>query len=484
MTNKRIAQTNQQQKSQKPQASGILQRAAVRLVSDAGVQSIEDKEAQPLSNSVFSKDFSRVPISTTKPQQIMAKLMIGAVGDKYEQEADRVAAQVVQRINAPASVRSGEDESVQREEMETKDNKPRLMRSPILQRMYSNGGIATTPYLETSINQARSDGQSLADNIRKPMEQAFGADLSGVKVHTDTQADQLNQSIQAKAFTTGRDVFFRQGEYNPRSRGGQELIIHELTHVVQQCGSALTRTAGHSMIQRAPHPPELANTQGYEPITHSKKELYTLTEDYRINFNDGVYDLVFRDLTLHGGNELLATGLHGLTAQTRETVQLDHKPSWKDRRDKFIKYANEMTNRLQQNVLNNNDNSLIQQGYYIYDEKTRQYYPTMYGARKYYNDIDSLHPATPGANTSAGAQAVQTADVPGSFHYHADLAMVLTRLKFFHSELEKTLNQAGNEERGTFDPHPIANALKTYRKQLEQIEIQITASNIKKEQQD
>lgn len=59
MTNKRIAQTNQQQKSEKPQASGILQRAAVRSVSDAGVQSTDDQEAQPLSNSTFSKDFSR-----------------------------------------------------------------------------------------------------------------------------------------------------------------------------------------------------------------------------------------------------------------------------------------------------------------------------------------------------------------------------------------------------------------------------------------
>jgi hypothetical protein len=68
------------------------------------------------------------------------------------------------------------------------------------------------------------------------MGQAMGADFSGVKVHTDAQSDQLNQSIQAKAFTTGQDVFFRQGEYNPGSRGGQELIAHELTHVVQQKG--------------------------------------------------------------------------------------------------------------------------------------------------------------------------------------------------------------------------------------------------------
>lgn len=75
--------------------------------------------------------------------------------------------------------------------------------------------------------------------IEFEVEPIMGADFSGVKVHTDAQADQLSRSIQAKAFTTGQDVFFRQGAYEPGSRGGQELIAHELTHVVQQTGRAV-----------------------------------------------------------------------------------------------------------------------------------------------------------------------------------------------------------------------------------------------------
>jgi hypothetical protein len=71
------------------------------------------------------------------------------------------------------------------------------------------------------------------------MGQAMGADFSGVTIHTDSQSDQLNRSIQAKAFTTGQDIFFRQGAYQPGGRDGQELIAHELTHVVQQNGSAV-----------------------------------------------------------------------------------------------------------------------------------------------------------------------------------------------------------------------------------------------------
>ncbi len=69
------------------------------------------------------------------------------------------------------------------------------------------------------------------------MEQAFGADFSQVQVHTDSKSNKLNESIQAKAFTTGKDIFFKQGEYQPDNQPGQELLAHELTHVVQQNGS-------------------------------------------------------------------------------------------------------------------------------------------------------------------------------------------------------------------------------------------------------
>ncbi len=165
---------------------------------------------------------------------IQRKLTIGQPNDKYEQEADRVAAQVVNQIHAPTALAP----AVQREEMPEEE----LQMKPIPQLQTSGDAIAAPPDLETAINQARGGGQSLDQTIREPIEQAMGADFSGVKVHTDAQADQLNRSVQARAFTTGQDVFFRQGEYNPGSRGGQELIAHELTHVVQQNGGGVQRS--------------------------------------------------------------------------------------------------------------------------------------------------------------------------------------------------------------------------------------------------
>ncbi|MEH2120427.1 eCIS core domain-containing protein [Nostoc sp.] len=192
--------------------------------------------------SSFGHNFANIAISRPDaPSQlaIQTKLTIGEPGDKYEQEADRVAAQVVNQINAPVSGQAGQSHPVQREEVSEKERE--LQMKPMLQLRSTKVGMTAAPEVEASIKQARGGGQSLAKSIREPMEQAIGADFSRVKVHTDSRANQLNQSIQAKAFTTGQDVFFRQGEYNPGSLGGKKLLAHELTHVVQQNGSTVQR---------------------------------------------------------------------------------------------------------------------------------------------------------------------------------------------------------------------------------------------------
>jgi hypothetical protein len=99
-------------------------------------------------------------------------------------------------------------------------------------------GGALDPEVESSIQRARGGGQALDGATREHMESAFGTDFGGVRIHTGGEADRLNQAVSARAFTTGSDVFFRQGEYSPGSSSGRELLAHELTHVVQQGGSA------------------------------------------------------------------------------------------------------------------------------------------------------------------------------------------------------------------------------------------------------
>lgn len=101
------------------------------------------------------------------------------------------------------------------------------------------------------INRERSGGQSLDSNVQTKMNAATGQDFSGVKVHTGPESHALNESLSAKAFTTGHDIFFREGAYDPGSSSGQELLAHELTHVVQQ-SSGRVGSGGGPMTVNAP----------------------------------------------------------------------------------------------------------------------------------------------------------------------------------------------------------------------------------------
>ncbi|QKQ77793.1 DUF4157 domain-containing protein [Nostoc sp. TCL240-02] len=162
-------------------------------------------------------------------------------------------------------MKSLDNSTLQREALP--EDEEELQMKPMVQRQ-AEAGMEAAPDLEASINQARGGGQAIADNIREPMEVAFGADFSGVKVHTDGQSDQLNRSIQARAFTTGQDVFFRSGEYNPGSRGGQELLAHELTHVVQQNGGAVQRSPLFPEELQRSTKPEESELQAQSTLQH------------------------------------------------------------------------------------------------------------------------------------------------------------------------------------------------------------------------
>ena len=100
---------------------------------------------------------------------------------------------------------------------------------------------ALDPAIESQIQRARAGGSALEPAARSSMEGAMGSDFSSVRIHTGQESDSLNRSLSARAFTTGSDIFFRSGEYNPGSTQGQQLLAHELTHVVQQ-GAATVRT--------------------------------------------------------------------------------------------------------------------------------------------------------------------------------------------------------------------------------------------------
>ncbi len=207
---------------------------------------------------------------------VQAKLTIGQPGDQYEQEADAMADQVVQKMaagrNQPVqrmcadcakeqeqgitpklqakSIFESNEEPVQRKcakceaesAREEQGEQPAIQTriSPMLQTSRSEEGAASSD-LESRLSSTKGGGSPLPDQTRSSMESSFGADFSGVRVHTNAGSVKMNQELGAQAFTHGSDIYFNSGKYSPGSTEGQRLLGHELTHVVQQGGGH----AGH-----------------------------------------------------------------------------------------------------------------------------------------------------------------------------------------------------------------------------------------------
>lgn len=173
---------------------------------------------------------------------VQRKLTVGAANDPHEREADHMARHVVAHLADSSPAGEVRRQDIEDEELMMKRATPRSGSSSIaplsargIQRiaMGPEGGdidATTTERIESS----RRGGRVLDAPLRRSMEGAFGADFSNVRVHTGATSDQLNSELGARAFTTGSDVFVRSTDYAPRSRRGQELLAHELTHVVQQ----------------------------------------------------------------------------------------------------------------------------------------------------------------------------------------------------------------------------------------------------------
>jgi hypothetical protein len=93
------------------------------------------------------------------------------------------------------------------------------------------------PEISDNIQQKRGGGSPLPENIQNEVGETLGHDFNDVRVHTDETADKLSQTINARAFTVGSDIFFKGGVFAPGTTAGRETLIHELTHVIQQSGS-------------------------------------------------------------------------------------------------------------------------------------------------------------------------------------------------------------------------------------------------------
>ena len=180
-----------------------------------------------------------------KSGALQAKLRIGQPGDVYEQEADRVADEVM-RMPEPGVQRQVGPEEEEEEILQTKPLVDQI--TPVVQRqveeeeeeemLQAKSREDATPEvsndLESQINAIKGGGKPLAESERAYFEPRFGVDFSQVRVHTGPQAAESARAVNARAFTVGQNLVFGAGQYTPQTQKGKRLLAHELTHVVQQ----------------------------------------------------------------------------------------------------------------------------------------------------------------------------------------------------------------------------------------------------------
>lgn len=228
-------------------------------------ESAEQASEQERQPSLLNHDFGRIPI--------LPKLSVSQPNDPYEQEADRVAEQVMrmpdQNPDASPSVQGfvGHDfgqialspqlqpiaqrkcaacEAEEEEKLLRKENKD---------------GIGDIGSLESKLAGSQGGGEPLSDDVRAFMGPRFGFDFSQIRIHTDASAVEMNEAIHAQAFTHGNDIYFNAGKYAPETQEGKQLLAHELTHTVQQTRGRTLGSANHFQPEENIQDNELLQTK-------------------------------------------------------------------------------------------------------------------------------------------------------------------------------------------------------------------------------
>jgi hypothetical protein len=167
---------------------------------------------------------------------LQPQLRLGAVNSADEREADRVSSTVMASmvVSEPASV--AEVPAAEGEKEGQSNNDLVTAARPTIHAKSRDGHLdAPTRHVERYVSGLDPrGGQQLPSGARAQLEPRFGWDFGAVRVHTDTAAADSARRVNALAYTVGRHIVFGAGQFVPNTTGGQSLLAHELTHVVQQ----------------------------------------------------------------------------------------------------------------------------------------------------------------------------------------------------------------------------------------------------------
>ncbi len=175
----------------------------------------------------FGYNFSQLPVTAGA---IQTKLVMNKPGDTYEQEADRVAEEVMRMQKAPIESACACGGAHPKEQAEAHGKG----RQGLQTKQIGAGDLGQTEAPPSVQKVLRSPGQPLDRATRAFMETQLAYDFSSVRVHADKRASYSARDIAANAYTVGNHIVFGAGQLNPGSSVGRRLLAHELTHVIQQ----------------------------------------------------------------------------------------------------------------------------------------------------------------------------------------------------------------------------------------------------------
>ena len=218
--------------------SGAIQRSEKE-------ENIQKKTGFPTITPVVQKMEEEPPVQKKQEEEVQRELQ----EDVQTQSEEEVQ---TKKDEEPIQTKEEEIQKQEEEPVQTKQEEESLQAQQEEEvQAKGEGGGAVSPSVERGISATKGAGSPLGGTVKGKMESGFGADFSGVNIHTDSKSVQMNRDLGAQAFTQGNDIYFNEGKYNPASKDGQHLLAHELTHTMQQ-GSSIKKS-----IQRNTETPGL-----------------------------------------------------------------------------------------------------------------------------------------------------------------------------------------------------------------------------------
>ncbi|MEZ4875162.1 MAG: DUF4157 domain-containing protein [Flavobacteriaceae bacterium] len=208
--------------------NGAAEGNSLQKKGEEEEESLQQKPASQTISSLQKKELAQEESSIQK----VPKEEEEAVQQKEEEEE---TLQQKGEEEEAQTKREEEESPVQKEEEEEEAAQPKAEEEEKLQKKGNN--TAATSTVEKGIKSTKGQGSKMDTKTRIEMEKGFGADFSQVKIHTDATSEKISEELGAQAFTTGNDIYFNEGKYNPTTKEGKHLLAHELTHTIQQTGT-------------------------------------------------------------------------------------------------------------------------------------------------------------------------------------------------------------------------------------------------------